>query len=153
MTNSPRSSRRLVAEPARPAALVDTDVFSLLFVRQSSAEPRVPAWRELLTGRRVLISFQTRAELLAGALAAHWGEARMTDLRTILDRTPTIGADQQVIEAYALLVAECQRAGHALHDPQHVGDRWVAASAVAKGVDLLAGDGIYAGAPRVSLLG
>lgn len=29
----------------------------------------VPGWRELLSGRRVLISFQTRAEALAGALA------------------------------------------------------------------------------------
>ncbi|WP_448073838.1 hypothetical protein [Georgenia yuyongxinii] len=43
------------------AAVLDTDVFSHLYVVRNSADPRVPGWRELLTGRRVLISFQTRS--------------------------------------------------------------------------------------------
>lgn len=96
-------------------ALVDTDVFSLLFVWRRSSDPRITGWRELLTGRRVLISFQTRTELLAGARADSWGERRATELRTILDRTPTIGVDNEVIEAYATLYAECRHVGHALH--------------------------------------
>lgn len=82
-------------------AVVDTDVFGLLFVRRGSSDPRIPRWRELLTGRQVLISFQTRAELLAGALADSWGERRMIDLRVILDRTPTIRTDNEVIDAHA----------------------------------------------------
>lgn len=131
---------------------MDTDVFSLLFVRRGSSDPRITRWRELLTGRQVLISFQTRAELLAGALADGWGERRMTELRATLDRTPTIGADSEVIDAHANLYAECRRIGHGLHDKPHTGDRWIAACAIAKGVDLLAGDDIYREAPSLTLL-
>jgi len=84
---------------ALQATLVDTDAFSLLFVRRGSSDPRIAGWRELLTGRQVLISFQTRAELLAGATADGWGDRRTTELRMILDRTPTIGVDDEVIDA------------------------------------------------------
>lgn len=132
-------------------AVVDTDVFSHLYIRRGSADSRVPRWRDLLTGRRVLISFQTRAELLAGSIGNGWGERRTGHLR-ILDRTPTIRADNEVIEAHAKLVAECRRISHGLQDRTHSGDRWVAACAIAKGVELLAGDGIYVAAPGLVLL-
>lgn len=134
------------------AALVDTDAFSLLFVRRGSSDPRIAGWRDLLTGRQVIISFQTRTELLAGAIADGWGKRRATELRAILDRTPTIGVDDEVIDAHAALYAECRRVGHALHDNAHTGDRWVAACAVAKGLPLLAGDGIYQTVPGLTLL-
>jgi hypothetical protein len=75
------------------AAIVETDVFSLLFVRRDSADPRV-----------------------------------------------------------ARFYAECRRIGHSLHDKHHTGDRWVAACAIAKDVDLLAGDDIYRDAPGLRLL-
>ena len=132
--------------------VVDTDVFSVLYLRRNSADPRAVRWREQLTGRRVLISFQTRAEVLAGAVGAGWGDRRLGETRDILDHTPTIRPDNEVIDAYATLVAECRRAGHALQDQRHAGDRWVAACAIAKRVDLLAGDGIYQSAPNLTLL-
>lgn len=138
---------------ALQAAVVDTDVFSHLYVLRNSADQRVTRWRELLTGRRVLISFQTRSELLAGAFANGWGERRIISLREILDQTPTIRADDEVVEAHAQLFAECRRTGHALGAKEHTGDRWVAACAVAKGTDLLAGDGIYQDAPALRLIG
>lgn len=134
------------------AAVVDTDAFSHLFVRRQSTDPRVPGWRQLLTGRRVIISFQTRAELLGGAVAGGWGERRVVDLHQILDRTPTIRSDDEVIDAYANLFTECRRIGHALHSKEHTADRWIAACAIAKDVALLAGDRIYHGAPVLSLL-
>lgn len=134
------------------ATLVDTDVFSVLYLRRSSADPRAVRWREQLTGRRVLISFQTRAEVLAGAIGAGWGNRRVGETRDILDRTPTIRPDNEVIDAYATLVAACRRAGHGLQEKHHAGDRWVAACAIAKDIDLLAGDGIYLNAPNLSLL-
>lgn len=52
------------------AVLVDTDVFSVVFVREDSTESRLAAWREDLRDRRVVISFQTRAEMLAGCADA-----------------------------------------------------------------------------------
>lgn len=71
-------------------------------------------------------------------------------LRT-LDRTPTIYPDSDVVEAYAGLVAACQRIGHALHDKSHTGDRWIAACAIAKRLDLVSGDSIYDGAPELKV--
>jgi predicted nucleic acid-binding protein len=134
------------------AALVDTDAFSLLFVRRDAADPRIASWRELLAGHRVLISFQTRAELLAGAIARSWGERRTIALRAILDLTPTVGIDDAVIDASATLYADCRRLGHALHAKEHTADRWVAACAIAKALPLLAGDSIYRGTPGLSLV-
>lgn len=127
--------------------VVDTDVYSHLYVLRNSTDPRARGWREALTGSRVLISFQTRAELLGGALARNWGESRLAALRETLDRTPTIRADDQVIDAHARLFAQCRRSGHAIHGKQHTADRWIAACAIAKSVELLAGDQIYEGAP------
>jgi predicted nucleic acid-binding protein len=134
------------------AALVDTDAFSLLFVRRGSSDQRIAGWRDLLTGRQVLISFQTRAELLSGAIADGWGERRVSKLRAILDLTPTIGVDDEVIDAHAALFAECRRVGHALHAKVHTGDRWIAACAIAKALPLVAGDGIFVSAPNLYLM-
>lgn len=134
------------------AAVVDTDVFSVLFLRRDSNDPRGVRWREQLTGRRVLISFQTRAEVLAGALTAGWGGRRLRETMSILDRSPTIRPDDAVVDAYASLVADCRRVGHALQSAKHTGDRWVAACAIAKDLDLIAGDGIYQDAPKLTLL-
>lgn len=134
---------------AAAAAVVDSDVFSLLYVIPARNDPRVEGWRRLLAGRRLLIAFQTRAEVLAGARNAGWGARRMARVIDTLDRTPTIQSDADVIEAYATLTAECRRLGHALHEKIHAADRWVAACAIAKGLDLLAGDQIYRGAPNL----
>ena len=133
------------------ACVVDTDVFSLLYVRRGTSDARIGPWREYLTGRSVVISFQTRAELLAGARVDGWGEPRLSNLIQLLDKTPTIGATRDVIDTYANLVRECRQIGHALHDKGHAGDRWIAASAIAKHVELLAGDGIFIGAPNLTL--
>ena len=62
---------------------------------------------------------------------------------------PPASSEHEVIDAYATLTAECRAAGHALHEKVHTGDRWIAACAVAKDFELLAGDRIYSGAPRV----
>ncbi|WP_297847293.1 PIN domain-containing protein [Mycobacterium sp.] len=131
------------------AALVDTDVFSVMYLRRANSDSRAAGWREYLIGRRVLISFQTRAEVLAGARSAQWGHRRMAEMIEILDRTPTIRPDNEVVDAYAELAAECRRLGHGLHAREHTGDRWVAACAIAKRLDLLAGDEIYRGAPNL----
>lgn len=133
-------------------ALVDTDVFSLLYVMRGSKDPRLSAWRSALANRRVVISFQTRAEILGGARANAWGSKRMIQLREVLDLAPTIWADDDAVEAHSTLFSECRRVGHPLHQKQHSGDRWVAAAAIAKGVELLAGDKVYTAAPGVMLL-
>lgn len=131
--------------------LVDSDVFSLLYVRRTSTDHRVAGWQKYLVGRRVLVSFQTRAEVLAGAYGAGWGQRRLDGLRQILAGAPTIDSDDDVVEAYARLTIECKRMGHALQDKIHTGDRWIAACAIAKDIELLAGDGIFQNAPDLTL--
>ncbi len=99
-----------------------------------------------------MISFQTRAEILAGAFSAGWGDRRLAATRERLDATPTIDVDRGVVEAYAHLTADCRKVGHALSDKVHTGDRWIAASAIAKDLPILTGDLIYARAPGLELL-
>lgn len=129
--------------------VVDSDVFSLMYVVTNIDDPRVSRWREFLADRRVLIAFHTRAEVIAGAIHARWGARRVAKLIDVLDRTPTLHSDDRVVESYATLTAACRRIGHALHDKIHTGDRWIAACAIARQIDLLAGDQIYQGAPNL----
>jgi predicted nucleic acid-binding protein len=140
---------------AQQTVVIDTDVFSALYIDPDVAARRglpVESWLTALTGMRVIISFQTRAEVLAGVRGSNWGDRRVEAAVAKLDTAHTIPADRQVVDAYAELTAACRRAGHALHDKIHTADRWVAASAVATGLPLLSHDGIYRGAPGITLL-
>lgn len=136
-----------------PAAVLDTNVFSLVFVSEfSRPDGRVAGWRDLLRGMDIVISFQTRAEVLVGALQQGWGSRRMTKLGDLLDGTLTISMDMEVLDAFVNLTVGCRTVGHALHGKDHTGDRWIAACAIAKGLPLLSGDGIYEDAPLSELL-
>lgn len=139
------------------AVLLDTDVFSALYLTPRDLELKqghpVDDWTGAVSGHRVLISFQTRAEVLYGAYYAGWGERRLGPVRERLDATPTIDEDREVVEAFARLTSGCRKSGHALAAKEHTGDRWIAACAIAKELPLLAKDGIYVDAPGVVLLG
>lgn len=140
------------------AVLLDTDVFSALYVSPPEVVARqghpIDRWTALVTGKRSMISFQTRAEALSGALSANWGTKRMNGLVRKLDSTPTIDEDRDVVDAYARLLAESQKIGHPFGaSKQHVGDRWIAACAIAKQVPLLTGNvKHFAHAPGLELL-
>lgn len=140
------------------AVLLDTDVFSALYVTPRDVGLKqghpIDDWTTALTGLRPLIAFQTRAELLAGAYLANWGQHRVSSLQAQLDLTPTVDEDREVVEAYARLQADAQKAGHPLgHKGNHVGDRWIAACAIAKGLPLLTGNlRHFANAPGLALL-
>lgn len=138
-----------------PTALVDTDVYSALFVSPAGARRTglpVDDWKSRLAGHRVVISFQTRAEILVGAHVGGWGDRRVDALVDQLDSTPTIGLDDTVLQSYVSLTADCRASGHALHAKHHTADRWIASCAIAKSVPLLSGDGIYRGAPGLKIL-
>lgn len=131
--------------------MLDTDVWSALFVTTARRDGRADRWRRALTGVDIVIATQTRAESLAGALAARWGPARIVQLRAQLAATATVPADDAVVEAYAWLTADCRQAGHPLYQRVRAADRWVAATAITTDLPLLSGDGVYAGAPRLRL--
>lgn len=131
--------------------LLDTDVWSLIYARSGRGDPRVERWKILLQGRSVVIATQTRAEVLTGLAITDVGTARRARIIAQLDSTTTVPVTPDVVVAYADLGADSRRAGHALGQKVHTGDRWIAATAIAIGVPILAGDGIYAHAPRVEL--
>lgn len=136
------------------SVLLDTDVFSALAIDPLAWERRgqlLDPWREALSGLSVVVSFQSRAEVLSGLRGSNWGRRRLADALATLDATPTIGADTEVIEAFATLTVKLKASGHGLHQKIHTADRWVAACAIAKGIPLFARDGIYADAPGLTL--
>lgn len=130
--------------------VIDTDAFSRLYVNRRQGRD-VAGWRKSLLGRRVVIAFQSRAELLSGARIAGWGQRRTSELREILDRTPTVPADEDVIEAFVQVTADSRAAGHGLHAKVNTGDRWVAACAIAHGLPLLSADGIFKDTPGLQI--
>ncbi len=139
------------------AALLDTDAYSALFITPARVVEKqghpVDAWRIALAGYRPVIAFQTRAEVLGGALLARWGEHRLDQAREQLDLTPTVDEDVDFIDAYSRLLAEASGIGHPLGNKHHVGDRWIAACAIAKRLPLLTGNTKhFRDAPRLELL-
>ncbi len=137
----------------REAVVLDTDVWSLLFVSSRGADlPQAMSWREALRGRIVTVSAQTQSEVLYGALIRHWGPDRLDQLRRRLAEFPSLPVTGDVVDAHARLRADCQQQGHALAQKVLVGDAWIAATAISYDFPLAAIDGIYRGAPLLRLI-
>lgn len=132
--------------------LLDTDAFSKVVMTARDREPQVADWRRRLTGRTIVIAAQTEGELRFGALSARWGPARLAGLEAQLARHATAPVTTEVVKAFAEVRAACRAAGHPLADKLHMGDAWVAATAIAHDLRLLAGDRIYRDVPGLRLL-
>ncbi len=132
--------------------VLDTDVYSKLYVRHGATAAAKQALKDVLVGRAVAIAVQTRAELLIWPQVRGWAADRADRLREQLDNTPTVPVDERVIGAFVQITVDCRRRGHALGQKEYVADRWVAATAIAIRRPLLAGDGIYFDTPGLELL-
>lgn len=135
------------------SVVVDTDVWSHLFGRRGRVSEHVSIWRQVLIGHHVVIAVQTRAEVVSGMRAAGWGASRTDTVMAQLNATSTIPIDEAVIEAYAALYAAASSAGHGIAAKDHVGDRWIAATAIAYGFSLLSGDRLFSRRPRPDFAG
>lgn len=129
--------------------VIDTDVASWLLDPRPS--PHAEEARRVVADRSRVVSFVTVTELRYGASRAGWGELRRRRLERSLADLDVIQTSEALIDRCASLRAEASRAGHALAQKIHEADRWVAATALVLGLELVAGDGIFENLPGLDI--
>jgi tRNA(fMet)-specific endonuclease VapC len=135
---------------ARPV-VVDTMAVSALLNEQRDPDT-ARDYRRLVGDRPVLVSFVTIAEMRYGALKAGWGELRTRGLERSLSQVVVVQPDDELIRACASLRAECERGGHPLGQKVHEADRWIAASALRLGLEVVSDDTVFDQVDRLSVL-
>jgi tRNA(fMet)-specific endonuclease VapC len=131
--------------PEPPIVVVDTDVVSFLFKRDS----RAALYQPHLEGRRPVLSAQALAELCAWPIARHWGQRRRQELDEFLGRYPVIYPDAEICRMWGEITARAALAGK----PLPATDAWHAATAIYLGVPLASHNrSNYLGVPELSLV-
>ena len=133
------------------AVLVDTDVCSFAVLSAANDE-RHERWATVLRGRLLAIAVQTRVELLAWPLRRGWGVARRTQMNKSVEQLQTIDVTPVVQNAYVRLSVWAANSGHPIHQKIHASDRWIAATALAYGLELATGDKVYSDVQDLRLL-
>ena len=109
--------------------VVDTDVWSYLYKGREEAKLYEPH----LFGNVLVISFQTQAELLRGAIAANWGARRREHLESRLHRYVIEPSSDTLSRRWAEAMDSAKRNGR----PIAAADAWIAATALHLGVPLI----------------
>ncbi len=130
--------------------VVDTDAVNWYLDPRPTHTPE--SARTLIAGRACVVSFMTVTEITYGALLAGWGGLRLRRLERSLESFDVIPTDEQLMKRCAGLRTWAHRAGHPLGQKVHEADRWVAATALVLGLELVAGDGIFEGVPTLDVL-
>jgi predicted nucleic acid-binding protein len=110
------------------AVLLDTDVFSFVFKRDSRAVLYAPE----LDPSGLCVSFQTVAELRCWSRIRRWSDARRADLERALAHCVLLPWDNAMCEVWAQITAHRRQLGR----PIECGDAWIAATALRYGVRL-----------------
>jgi predicted nucleic acid-binding protein len=127
------------------AVILDTDVFSFLFKRDTRAGLYEPDLR----GRQLCLSFQTVAELKEWSIERNWGTGRRQSLEAVLMRYVVLPYHAAMADRWAEIVARRKRMGHEIG----CGDAWIAASALQHGALLLTHNGRdYADIPGLRII-
>lgn len=109
--------------------VVDTNVISYGI----KADTRFNAYRRLMKGHRLYISFATLAELLAWTSYRNWGEPMKTELHRTLRRYRVVHSHTEMCKRWSLVSTEALRRGR----PIAFADAWVAATALSLKAALL----------------
>ena len=109
--------------------LLDTDVFSFLFKRDT----RAALYEPHLQGARPCLSFQSLAELRYWARIKRWGAPRRRSLATAIARYVLLPYDNAVCDQWAEVTAHRRDIGQ----PIECGDAWIAATALRHRIPLL----------------
>lgn len=134
------------------AVVVDTGVFSAPLVkRRAAGAPLEDRYRRHLVGHQLVISTQTLAELYYGAEIAGWGLARREELDRLVGRAVIAAPGEPMCRTFARVRARLRQIGHGLHNPDHLGDLWIATTAIHLGLPLVAHDGVFVDCPGLEL--
>jgi tRNA(fMet)-specific endonuclease VapC len=121
-------------------------------VNQHREPERAQPYRSAIGGWAVVISFATVMELRYGAIKAGWGDLRRRGLERDLKMITIVSSSDDVVTTCAVLRSECETHGHALGQKHHEADRWIAATAIRLGLDLVSADGVYQDTPRLRVV-
>ncbi len=102
--------------------LLDTNVVSILFNRNHSLRD---ACIQAVTGRQLVISFMTHAELMLWPIANNWGNSRRATLEQHLALYTTVYPDERTCSIWAETMDHCRRAGQSIQTT----DGWIASIA------------------------
>jgi tRNA(fMet)-specific endonuclease VapC len=128
-----------------PIAVVDTDVVSFLFKRDTRAE----LYRRHLEGRRPVISAQSLAELHHWPEFRRWGERRRRDFEAFLQGYPVIYPNEEICRLWGEVTARAALAGV----PLPATDAWQAVTALYLDAPLVTHNpNHYRGAPKLSII-
>ena len=130
--------------------VVDTTVFGAELT--PSTKHLAERYRQVLSGKLVIISFQTAAEIRYGALRGGWGRRRLERVDGLLREATTVFPNEELVNEYVRLRHQCAQVGHALGQKHHEADRWIAATARWLGVPLVAHDAVFRQAPGLELV-
>ena len=131
--------------PSFSTVVVDTDVVSYLFKNDSRAE----AYRLHLTGRLLMVSFMTVAELDRWALERDWGEARRTRMERHLRNFVVYPFNRSLCLRWAEAADSARRSGR----PIGVADAWIAATALECDIPLVTNNAShYAGVESLTVI-
>lgn len=111
------------------AAIVDTDVVSMLF----KGDSRARRFGAHISGRLIGISFMTLAELDRWPLERHWGPVRRAELAQHLTRYVVLPASRELCAKWTEVTVGARRKGR----PIQTAAAWIAASALHYEVPLI----------------
>lgn len=114
---------------AESAVVVDTDVISMLFKRDSRAAPYI----NLLINLPLVSSFMTYAELYQWARFRNWGQRKINELEDFLQDYAIVMASENLCQVWADVRAECRSKGR----PISAQDAWHAALALQYDIPLV----------------
>jgi tRNA(fMet)-specific endonuclease VapC len=107
--------------------LIDTNIVSY----SMKNHPLALRYRPHLSGYQLAISFMTVGELYAGAYAAKWGPRRMSALDATVGGLLVLESDPPTCRLFGQVLAWRKA------QPIGIGDAWIAATALAHGLELV----------------
>jgi len=117
------------------AVLLDTTVASLLHPKRKGSEIRAK-YEPYMEDMKLLISFQTVAELWKWAEENNWGDKMRTGLEAFINRFIIIPYSDELAKEWARVSVLCQQQGRRLT----AGDAWIVATARRQKIPLLTHD-------------